>query len=43
VLGGVGCWERGGTGGTVKEQWGWEEERSKRFGVMVKAMGGGGK
>jgi short-subunit dehydrogenase involved in D-alanine esterification of teichoic acids len=43
------CWEGLVAGkeavpvGTVKEQWGWEEERSKRFGVMVKAMRGGGK
>jgi short-subunit dehydrogenase involved in D-alanine esterification of teichoic acids len=28
--------------GMVKGQWGWEEERSRRFGEMVKQMRGGG-
>lgn len=43
------CWEGLVAGkeevpvGMVKKQWGWEEERSRRFGEMVKSMRGGGK
>ena len=40
------CWEGLVEGkenvpvGMVKKQWGWEEERNKRFGMMVKMMRG---